>query len=80
MLTLCALANKKAMYKSILISLLKLMRNILKHHFSGRGVLLNSVMDIHYSTTEGGANQNWMDVDVKGAAIKTFHFVEVVNE
>ena len=56
------------------------MRNILKHHFSGRGVLLNSVMDIHYSTTEGGANQNWMDVDVKGAAIKTFHFVEVVNE
>ena len=37
-------------------------------------------MDIHYSTTEGGANQNWMDVDVKGAAFKTFHFKEVVNE
>ena len=64
----------------MLIPLLKLMRNISKHHFSGREVLLNSVMDIHYSTTEGGANQNWMDVDVKGAAIKTFHFVEVVNE
>ena len=42
---------------SILISLLKLLRNISKHHFSGEVVHLNSIMDIHCSTAEGGADQ-----------------------
>ena len=35
-----------------------LLRNILKKHFSGEGVLLNSIMDISCRTTEGGADQN----------------------
>ena len=52
----------------VLISLLKLMRNISKH-FSGRGVLLNSIMDIHCSKAEGGVDQNCMA-----------HFAEVLNE
>ena len=65
------------------IPLLKFMRNISKHRFSGRGVL-NSVMDIY--SMRGAAPftstsiQNWMDLDVKGAAFKTFHFAEVINE
>ena len=56
------------------------MRNISKYHFLGEGVLLNSILDIHYSTAEGGADQNWMAVDVKGGAVKNFHFAEVINE
>ena len=57
------------------------MRNISKYHFSGEGVLLNSIMDIHYSTAEGGAEQNRMVVDVMGGAVKVFHFAEVtMNE
>ena len=56
------------------------MRNISKYHFSGEGVLLNSIMDIHYSTAEGGAEQNRMVVDVMGGAVKVFHFAEVTNE
>ena len=56
------------------------MRNILKYHFSGERVLLNSIMDIHYSTAEGGAEQNRMVVDVMGGAVKVFHFAEVINE
>ena len=35
---------------------------------------------IHCSTTEGGADQNRMAVDVRGAAVKTFDFAEVINE
>ena len=35
---------------------------------------------IHCSTTEGGADQNRMAVDVRGAAVKTFHFAEVINK
>ena len=63
----------------MLISLLKLMRNILKYYFSDEGLLLNSIMDIHCSTAEGGTDQNWMAVDLRGGAVKTFHFVEVIN-
>ena len=48
------------------------MRNISKYHFSGKGVLLNSVMDIQCSTAEERANQNLMAVDVKGGTVKTF--------
>ena len=51
-----------------------------KYHFSGVGVLLNSVMDIHCSTAEGGADQNQMAVDVRGEAVKSFHFAEVISE
>ena len=56
------------------------MRNISKHHFSGGGVLLNSIMDLHCSATEGGADQNQMTVDVRGGAVKVFHFAEVINK
>ena len=48
------------------------MRNISKDRFSGEGVLLNSIMEIHCSTAEGKADQNQMAVDVKGGAIKFF--------
>ena len=49
------------------------MRNILKYHFSGERVLLNSIMDIHYSTAEGGADQNQIAVHVRGGvAIGSF--------
>ena len=51
-----------------------------KYHFLGEGVLLNSVMDIHCSTAEGGADQNQMAVDVRGGAVKSFHFAEVISE
>ena len=68
------------MYKSILISLLKLLRNISKYHFSGEVVLLNSVTDIHFSTAEGVVDQNRMAVDVRGWAVKIFHLSEVRKE
>ena len=54
------------------------MRNISKYHFSGEGVLL--IMDIHYSTAEGGAEQNLIVLDVMGGAVKVFQFAEVINE
>ena len=66
--------------QSILISLLKLIRNISKYHFLGEGVLLNSIMDIYCSTAEGEADQNRMAVDVRGGAVRSFHFAEVINE
>ena len=56
------------------------MRNISKYHFLGRGVLLNSIIDIHYSKAEGGADQNCMAVDIKGEAFKSFDFAKVINE
>ena len=56
------------------------MRNISKHNFLDEGVLLNSIIDIHCSTAEEGAGQNWMVVDVRGRAVKSFHFAEVINE
>ena len=68
------------MYKSILISLLKLLRNISKYHFSGEVFLLNSVTDIHFSTAEGVVDQNRMAVDVRGWAVKIFHLSEVRKE
>ena len=68
------------MYKSILISLLKLMRNILKYHFPGEGVLLKSIMDIHISKAEEGADRNRMAVDVRVGAVKIFQFAKVINE
>ena len=47
------------------------MRNTSKYHFSGEGVVLNSIMDIDYSMAKGGADQNRMAVDVRGA-VKIF--------
>ena len=64
----------------ILISLLKLMRNIPKYHFLSEGVLLNSIMDIHFSKAERGADQNRMGVNVRGGAVTIFYFAEVINE
>ena len=58
----------------------RLMRNISKHHFPGGGLLLSSIMDIHCSTAEGGADQNRMAIDVRGRAIEIFVFAEVINE
>ena len=66
------------MYKYIY--LMKLMRNISKHHFSGGKVLLNSIKDIHCSTAEGGADQNGMAVDAGRGAVKIFHFAKDINE
>ena len=43
-----------------------------KTSFSGGGVLLNSIMDIHCSTAEGEADQNRMAVDVRGGAVNFF--------
>ena len=40
--------------------------------FSGGGVLLNSIMDIHCSTAEGEADQNRMAEDVRGVAVNFF--------
>ena len=48
--------------------------------FSGKGVLLNSIMEIHCSTAEGGPNPNWMAVDARGWAVKISKFAEVINE
>ena len=69
-----ALRQRKKLCLSKSISLLKLMRNISKHHFSGGGVLLNSIMDIHCSAEEGGADRYRMTVDVREWAVKSFHF------
>ena len=62
------------------------MRNISEHHFSGGIVLLNSIMDTHFSTAkerererEREADQNRMVEDVRKGAVKIFHFAEVVN-
>ena len=55
------------------------MRNISKH-FSGRGVFLNSIMDIHCNKAEEGVDQNCMAVDATGGAFRSFHFAEVLNE
>ena len=68
---MCPFAKKKAMYKYIDIS---------KYCFSGGGVLLNSIMDIHGCTEEGGADQNRMVVDVRGGVVKSFHIAEVITE
>ena len=54
----CKHCAKKKLYITILISLLKLLRSISEYHFSGERVLLNSIMGIHCSTAEGGADQN----------------------
>ena len=48
------------------------MKNISKHHFLGWEVILNSIMDIHCTRAEGGTDQNRMNVDVRGAAVKNF--------
>ena len=54
-----------------MFSLLKLTSNISKHYFSGGRVILNSIMVIHCGAEEGGADQNWMAVDVRGGAVIT---------
>ena len=74
------LLKRKKLCISILISLLKIMRNILKHYFSGGGVLLSSIMDIKYGTAVEGAYQYRMAVEMRGGAVKTFHFAEVISE
>ena len=56
------------------------MRNISKYHFSGDGVLLNSIIDIHCTTAEGGTDQNWIVIDKRGGAVQIFHFTGVINE
>ena len=56
------------------------MRNVSKYHFLGEGVLLNPIMGIHCSTAGRGACRGWMVVDVRGGAIKIFHFPGVINE
>ena len=53
---------------------------ISKHHFSGGGFILNSIMDIHCSTAEGGADKNRTAVDVRGGVVRILHFAEVINE
>ena len=55
------------------------MRNISKYHFLGRGVLLNSIIDIHCGTAEEGTDQNCMTVEIKGEAFKSFDFAKVIN-
>ena len=76
----CRFSKKKKLCISILISLLKFIRNISKYHFSDEEVPLNLIMDIHCSTAEGGADQNRMAVDVRGGTVKIFHFAEVINK
>ena len=56
------------------------MRNISKYDFSGERVLLNSVMNIHYSAAEGRADQNRMAVDVRGKTVGISNFAKVKNE
>ena len=66
----CVLQQRKKLCISILISLLMLIRNISKHHFSGRGVLLNSIMGIPCSKTE-----EWVKFDgcrCKGRGVERF--------
>ena len=41
--------------------------------FWAGGVPLNSVMNIHCSTAEGGADKNWMDVDMRSGTVEIFH-------
>ena len=51
-----------------------------KISFFGEGVLLNSIMDIHFSIAETGAGQHRMAADVRGGTVKMFHFAVVINE
>ena len=53
-----------------------LLRNILKKHFSGEGVLLNSIMDIPCRTTEGGADQNRIGCRCEGKGGQNFSLCE----
>ena len=50
----CALQQRKKLCISILILLLKLMRNILKYYFSGEEVLLDSIIGVHCGTADEG--------------------------
>ena len=58
------------------------MRNIWKYHFSGEGVLLNSIMDIHCSKVEGGVGQYGLTVyESRGrGGRQNFHFAEFINK
>ena len=60
------------------------MRNIWKYHFSGEGVLLDSIMDIHCSKVEGGVGQYWMTIYERrgggGGGGQNFHFAEFINK
>ena len=76
----CTLWQRKKLWINIVISLLKLMRNISKLHFSGGGVLLNSISDVNCGTAERGADQNRLALDVRGGAVKRFHFAQIINE
>ena len=71
---MCTLANKKAVYNYIDITV-----EAYEEYFKTSFFKVDESY-IHCSTTEGGADQNRMAVDVRGAAVKTFHFAEVINE
>ena len=73
------IAKKKAMYKYIDLTV-EAYEEYFEISFSGEGVLLNSIMDIHGSTAGGGADQNRMAVDLRGGEDKIFQFAEVINE
>ena len=61
-------------------NIFKLIEEYFEIPFSGEGLLLNLIMDIHCSAAEGGAGQNRMAVDMRGRVVKIFHFAEVINE
>ena len=68
--------KKNAMHKYIDLTV-EAYEEYFKISFSGEGVLLNSIMDIHGSTEERGTDKNPMAVDVRGGAVKIFHFAEL---
>ena len=68
----CALQQRQKLCLSLLISLLKLMRNISKYHFLDRGVFLHSIIDIHCSTAEGRERPKLCDRRYKGKGVQKF--------
>ena len=72
-------SKKKAMYKYIDLTV-EIYEEYFRRSISGEKVLLNSIMAIHCSTADGGADQNQMAVDVRGGAVKIFHFAGIINE
>ena len=53
---------------------------ISKHHFLRGAVSLSSIIYVHCSTVDGGADQIWIAVVVRGGVVKIFDFAEVINE
>ena len=75
----CARQQRKKLYEYIDFTV-ETYEEHFEISFSDEVVLLNSIMDIQCSTADGGADQNQMAVDVRGGAVKFFHFAEVINE